>query len=352
MGARATVMSTAVSMAAVMAMISGCGSEGATSTTSPLQALFGGQESPAESRAKQLAAEEIAAACMKDLGWEYIPVDYSAQFDDAGAELDYSDPDFGKKYGYGMVKNYELYELPYLLEGEDGGGGGQQFVDPNQEYVDGLSDDEREQYYADLYGDPENQQSTIDEETGETIYLPPPPEESGCQGRASAEVYGDQPFNDQEFHDRFTELSEDMENDPRLEDAYIEWSDCMYELDPNLDFLDPTEIYNYFSTKMAEAKGQKVLPLDPDTGEPIGEYDEDEGYSSTVNADGTGWAYVGQGEPIDDETLAALQQEEIELWKLDDKCQNTAGLKDLRQRLEQELVDAITQEFPDLIGQS
>ena len=69
MGARATVMSTAVSMAAVMAMISGCGSEGATSTTSPLQALFGGQESPAESRAKQLAAEEIAAACMKDLGW-------------------------------------------------------------------------------------------------------------------------------------------------------------------------------------------------------------------------------------------------------------------------------------------
>ncbi|MGB8860589.1 MAG: hypothetical protein WCC60_15115 [Ilumatobacteraceae bacterium] len=336
-----------------LSTVVGCGGSGeSTATTSPLQAIFGGQESPAESRVKQLKAEELAAQCMKDLGWEYIPIDYSAQFDDQAAELDYSDPKFGEKYGYGIVKGYELYELPYLLnDGGNGGGPGGQFVDPNQDYVNALSADEQTRYYADLYGNQEGN-STIDEETGETIYLPPPPEEAGCQGKAQAEVYGDQPFNDQAFSERFSELSQDMENDPRLEDASIEWSDCMYALDEQFDFLDPNEVQNYFSKKMAEAKGQKVLPIDPETHMPIGDYDENQGYSSTENADGTGWAFVGEGKAIDDDTLKALLEEEIALWKADDSCQKKSGMKDLRRRMEQELADTLSQEFPDLIGNS
>ncbi len=333
-------------------VIGGCGSSAETSDTSPLQAIFGGNESPAESRAKQLKAEELTAQCMKELGWEYVPVDYSAQFPDQGEELDYNDPKFGEKYGYGIVKGYELYELPGLIGGDDPNSGpGGSFIDPNQDYINALSSDEQTRYYADLYGNQEGN-STIDEQTGETVYLPPPPEEAGCQGKSQAEVYGNQPWNNQDFSQRFDQLSQDMQNDPRLQDGYIAWSDCMYELDQNLDFLDPTEVQNYFNKTLAEAKGQKVLPLDPATGEPIGDYDPNEGYSSMQNADGTGWAFVGNSKVIDDATLRLLQTAEIDLWKSDNKCQKDTGLKDLQRRLEQELADAITQEFPDLVGQS
>ncbi len=263
-----------------------------------------------------------------------------------------ANPKFGEKYGYGIVKGYELYELPGLLAGDDPNSGpGGTFVDPNQDYVSGLSSDDQTRYYADLYGNQEGN-STIDADTGETIYLPPPPEEAGCQGKAQAEIYGDQPFNDQDFSQRYGQLSEDMQNDPRLQDAYVEWSDCMYELDQNLDFLDPTEVQNYFNKQFAEAKGQKVLPLDPETGEPIGDYNQDEGWGSTQNADGSGWAFIGTGEVIDDATLEELRKAQIDLWKSDNKCQQDVGLKDLQRRLEKELADTLTQEFPGLVGQS
>lgn len=346
---------TGVAISAALVLTS-CGDKSTEEAdVSPLAAIFGGVESPAESRRKQLEQEELVAQCMKEAGWEYTPVDYSAQFPEGEFE-DPSTPEFGEKYGYGMVHNYELYELPYL--DEDGNyteGPGQSFVDPNQEYVSSLTEDEMSDYYAALQGQPIESPPFPIEGDGDgvtiaTSVVGPALEDMGCYGKASAEVYGDQPWSNEDFNERFGQLSEDMENDPRLEDAEIIWSDCMYEIDANYDFLDPNETYQYLEKLMAEAKGQKTVPFDTDAGQVIGGDGTEEVYGVSEGPDGDAYATIGQPKPIAESDLKTLQEQELTLWRSDQSCQKSSGLKELRRQLEQELADAILAEFPDLVN--
>ena len=128
--------------AALAMSAAACGDPEAESAASPLNELWGEPESQAEMRAKQLAQEEAVATCMKAEGWEYTPVDYTAQFNDQPEWIDPSTPGYGEKYGYGIVYGYEVYEWPYIDEdgnyAEDSPMGGGSFEDPNMEYVNSL----------------------------------------------------------------------------------------------------------------------------------------------------------------------------------------------------------------------
>ena len=337
-------------------VLAACGaSSGGDESVSPLQELFGGVESPAESRAKQLETEEFVAQCMRDEGWEYTPVDYSAQFNDEAYE-DPSAPGYGAKYGYGIVRSYELYEWPYIDEDgnyTDGGPfGGGSFEDPNAEYVNALGPDEMTEYYAALYGDQSNQEASIDAATGEEVFVAPPLEEQGCYGQAQMEVYGDQPFNDEDFSNRFSELSQELENDPALEDAEIDWSDCVYEADPAYDFYGVDDARAFVDGLLAEAKGLETMPVDPDTGMVIGGDGSEMVNMMTENADGEMIGYVGQPRKLTEAEMADIQEQEIALWQVDDECQDEVGMQELRRDLEQELVDMLNDEFPDLAGNS
>lgn len=349
------------SMALLITMGAACGDDAvegdAAADNGPLAAIFGGNESPAESRRKQLAVEESMAQCMKDAGWEYKPVDYSAQFGTPGGEEEnLSQKEFGKKYYYGTVHYYEIYELPSVGTGEDGSAAtlpGQGFEDPNQEYVQSLSPDEQSKYYATLYGEPQEAPAIDTEGTGFVEGEAVPIEQQGCSGKAQHEVFGDQPFNNPDFGKRFEELSQQMENDPRVQDADIAWSDCMYEINPDYDFGGAQDVYRYMEPLMAEAKGQKTLPVDPQTGEPIGEFDQNQGWSTTEDADGNQIAYVGAVKAIPGDRLEELRTIEKELWTADQKCQKQTGLDKIRREVEQELADTLLQEFPELqAGQS
>ena len=364
-------------VAALLFVAPACGGSSgdqSANNASPLEALFGGNESPAETRRKQLAVEESVAQCMKDLGWEYKPVDYEAQFQ-SGGEEQLSPKEFGEKYGYGNVHNYLLYELPYI-----GGGDGPPpdpgpvFVDPNQDYVNSLTPDEQTDYYAALYGKPvetddgfgvgvagliappdtgtgdttPGDTTPVDITPGDTV---PPVEDRGCFGIAQAAIFGESPFDDSDFAQRFNDLSQQLENDPRLQDALADWSDCMYEVDASYDFLTVDEPSTLFQKTMATAKGLKTLPVDPETGEPIGEFDQSLPWYTATYSDGTGWAFIGEPEKIPDADVDVLQAEELKLWKLDQSCQKSVKLDELRKQLEQEIVDTLQGEFPDL-GQS
>jgi hypothetical protein len=342
-------------MACIIAGTAACGddsSQSAAADNGPLAAIFGGNESPAESRRKQLAMEESMAQCMKDAGWEYKPVDYSAQFDVPGGEEQLSPKDFGEKYFYGTIYYYELYELPSLGTDENGVPAtmpGGTFVDPNQDYVNSLSSDEQSKYYADLYGEP--QEAPIMDDSGDGAVVEAvavPIEQQGCSGKAQQEVFGDQPFNNPDFNERFNELQQQLENDPRVYDAEIAWSDCMYEINPDYDFGASQDVYQYLQGLMSEAKGQKSLPVDPETHQPIGDFDENEGYSSTIDSDGNEIAYVGTPKPIKSDRLEELRTVEKALWQTDQKCQKDVGLADIRREVEQELADTLLQEFPEL----
>lgn len=102
-------------------------------------------------------AEQKVADCMVKKGWKYTPVrrDFDVtemQLDPFDTQNTLFDTDYRTTWGYGIVTVY----------GDDGkkkeGAPGPDFsqlsntVDPNAEYVESLSDEERSQYEADLYG--------------------------------------------------------------------------------------------------------------------------------------------------------------------------------------------------------
>lgn len=358
----ATVRLLAAGVLVVM-VLPGCGGGdgggGDTASASPLADLFGWSEyDPVESRRQDLAIEEAVVACMREEGFEYVPQDFAAQADlDAGQE-DYalmqdSPEAYGEKYGYGIVRGYEIYEEPYI--GEDGEMGGPTFEDPNEDYLATLSDSERDAYYEVLYGPPQMDEAIDDTDPlGTQVMYAPPLEEQGCQGRARLEVVGDDPMNDPEIQAAMNDVFEAQQNDPRLEDAERVWAKCMsdtlaeYDLPDGMTAERSESMYQVVTALKSAAMGQQVLPLDPDSGEPIGDFDDTAGWSSYQNEDGSGFAFVGNPTIIPDDELERLRADELALWGKDWDCQKKAGLKQLRIDVEQDAVDDLLARFPQL----
>ncbi len=341
----------ALALSSVLLLATGCGKAEEEAATNPLDAIFGEQLSPAEDRARQLEIEEATAQCMKDLGWEYVPVDWSAQVNDQQPPEQWGTPEFGKKYGYGIVYQYETYELPNLDENgnwTENVDEGTQFVDPNADYVSSLTPEENERYYADLYGEQIEVAPTTDDVPAATV-VETDPENAGCNTKAYEEVYGDQPWDDQEFNDRMQQVYEDLENDPRILDAEELWGECMYDKNADYDFYEQEETYQYMEARLNEAKGLERMEVDAETGQVIGGTGDEivNGWSEDI--DGTAWGYVGQQKKLTDAQLTELRETELEMWTVDQDCLDESGLKDVNREVQEEMVDLIRDEFPQYV---
>ena len=310
---------------------------------SPLAALMGWEYNPVEDRRKQLEVEERTATCMRDEGFEYQPVDYSAGSAPED-ELRFTDPEgFGEKYGYGVMYSYELYETG---DGPVDGG----FEDPNQDYVMGLSPDEQEAFNRALYGVQFEGPPTTDGESQE--FVPPPLEDRGCQGIAHAEVYGESPGDDPAVQEILGEFYENQQNDPRLADANRAWAVC---LEPTIDeqgFPPPERpdlMYGIVNRLKAEAQGLEIIEVSSQ--EEFDEYMNSEGgmYGAEQNPDGSGVIYLGEPAEIAGDEIERLTAIEVELWRADQTCQDESQLAEIWRELELEVVDRITTEFPDLV---
>lgn len=352
-----------VSASATVLLMAGCGStkeevaeEAFNFQNGPMAKLMGYDISPAEQRERELNVQQGVVECMKDEGWEYEAVDYSASnpYQDEYEEQMADPVAYGEKYGYGVVRNYELYEEPNI--GEDDGLDGPTFVDPNEDYVMSLSDSERDAYYEVLYGAPQEEQ-IYDESTPEGTqaeYLSPPLEEQGCQGTARLDVVGEDPTNDPEIQRALDDVFSAQQNDPRMETAENDWLDCMGDVTADHDLPDGTALdgvgsmYQIVESLKAAAMGQEMVPLDPDTGMPIGDYDESDMNSSFQNEDGTGYAVLGEQKIIPEDALERLRADELALWAKDWGCQKDAGIQDLRIQVEQDAVDDLVARFPQL----
>lgn len=358
---------TAVALLAAVGALAGCGSSGGgdeggapTTTISPLADLMGwSNDSPTESRRKQLQVEELVADCMREEGWEYTPVDWSATDPSSGtadAELQATDPQaFGEKHGYGVAYFYEIYEAPGLEGGTDEGGpiGPVGPVNPNDEYVQSLSQSEQEEYYASLYGKPVEGMAS-DDPVGTAVAVTVAPEDQGCYGLASAEVYPvNETANDPDIQQRMQEYWEDQQQAPELVAAYERWATCISEDEPLVDqFGDPIEspndVYSYVDALKYEALGlvaEQVTQEELDSG--IGDY-----YTAMTDEEGNGVAWRGTPEPMDDATLEELRATEVELWGRDRACQEDARIAEIQMELEQRFVDDLVAEFPELAGES
>ncbi len=320
------------------------GDDSAAESDSPLAALMGWEFNPVEDRRKQLEVEEGTADCMRAEGFEYEPVDYSAM-SNAEDDLASTDPTgFGEKYGYGVMRSYEMYEV-------GDGGLGEVFEDPNQDYLMGLSQDEQDTYYRTLYGVEYDGPSNT---TPEGAYVPPPVEERGCAGIARYEVYGDSPGDDPEVQALLNEYYENQQNDLRLADAFTAWAECIAPAIEEIGLevpVSPDNMYSLVNRLKSEAQGLEIIEVSSQD-----EFDEYMNSSDSQmmgaeqNQDGSGVIYLGEPQEILGEDIDRLTGIEVELWKRDQSCQTEGGIADIRRELELEIVDQITAEFPELAG--
>lgn len=179
-----------------------------------------GAESGAERRARLEAEEETIAACMRDQGFAYTPVDWSsaAEEDDRTPTperaVTEADLEFAAEFGYGVSTQSELSP-----------GGSTQPEDPNIAYVGAMSLSEQDAYYLSLYGPGQGEAYWAGEEPYDwTKY--------GCMGLAGHEsgrddllAFDETPF--EQVRAEIDALWEAIDQDPRIAEVDHAWSQCM-----------------------------------------------------------------------------------------------------------------------------
>jgi hypothetical protein len=212
-------------------------------------ALYGGDMSPedmqSEADAQQLQIEEAIAACMQAEGFEYIPATdaNSGVIFSEGEEWEPEKREWVEKYGYG------IFAWPGM-EGVSGEGEGEEYVDPNQAYVESLSESEQEAYNEVLWGEMPSEEQMNDPEFDWNSL------DGGCQMEASDDVYDPDAFNElyEQYEPLLNAMSELYEEAADL-DAVVEldskWAACMADADYP-EFSTQSEAQEKFSNLQSE----------------------------------------------------------------------------------------------------
>ena len=338
-------------------ILAACGSGGESHDTSiqpsPLTALINGGQSSAQSRANQLKQERLTADCMKQAGWQYTPVDQlsSASVQEESADAALPAGDYGRLYGYGVMRTYELEVLPTLLAGTANANDTvDDTVDPNEDYVNALTTTERAQYLADLYGGPVDPGGNDNPPASVAVA---PPAQRGCSGQAQLDTYGDQPIDDADVQARLTELLDELDDNAAVKAARRQWSACMTDARPHWTFTDQDAIFAYLEQRKAESSGQTVteVDFDPTTGRPLDPtLESSQIWASSSDGSGHGYVIVGQPHAMSEADIDTLTTEELALYRADQTCQRSSALASAQHDAEQRLVDSLTAEFPQLKG--
>jgi hypothetical protein len=298
-------------IAAVAMVVSGCGSpaveEDATSGFGPLADLFGSAEDQLEQSAK---VEDAIRSCMVRLGWEYTPVDQSRYLD--SWDKDKQDKYIGE-FGYGITTYIDQPQVAPV---------GPQIVDPNQKYVEKLSERERNAYYADLYGPPDQfSDGQWDPMTAK-----------GCQNEAQR-VGGGALWMNQKFQQDLSKAYSDIESDARMQAARDKWSTCMtragFEYESNEDIY--TDLQKRLDELMGNSPGASL-----------------EGDGAVVFDTAPG-GFDRSAPSYDKKALKKLQAEELAIARADQACLKK-HIDKVREALEAEIVEQLSVDYPTIGG--
>lgn len=250
---------------------------------------FNSEDEQEKWKEEERKVEEAVAVCMRAEGFEYTPVDHS-QYESFAMEeegLEWGTKAFVEKYGFGASTQMfsqatvgpdlvgHSYDEGAMEETEDS------FVDPNQDYVETLSDGDREAYYSALHGnnDYEWDETLSDEENDEAVeafynedYIP-----EGCYNEAweNGGFGGGDDYEafDNEFGDVLNELYERMESDPRVIDAKAKVETCMTEAGYS---GDPDELQEAFWERTQEITNNMPDPFEGVDFEAMSDEERDE----------------------------------------------------------------------------
>lgn len=197
----------------------------------------GGASGPSdEDLARQRKIEQETATCMRQEGFEYIPVPPKKGAKttiDKAFEL--SADKFAEQYGYGI-------STLMGLEDDDNS------TNPNTAIRNKLSAKEKEAYDKALYGDGDFVVSDGGGRITKRVEKGKPGQDietsGGCRDKAVEKIFGKMPSPEDMMKKRqkFASLEKDIEalrnrisKDPELVQAYAKWSDCMADAEyPNL----------------------------------------------------------------------------------------------------------------------
>lgn len=221
---------------------------GAATADEIAELLFGfgdiedAEASQARFEQEERERQELLAECMAAQGFEYVPVDYSqfATFAGPGGDLDPSSREFAETYGFGFSTfDDQAFAEPAV-----------DFVDPNQEYVEALSDSARDAYYAALYGQPpEIDESMTEDEINAMLEENPELfQPQGCEGEAFQSTSDGLESVYTALSDQFEDLYQRVQADPRVVAWEADWASCM--ADAGYAFGSMEEIYDELSRRM------------------------------------------------------------------------------------------------------
>ncbi|HEY0215724.1 MAG TPA: hypothetical protein VGC57_04975 [Cellulomonas sp.] len=257
------------------------------------------EEAQAESDRKNREVEEFVATCMREEGFDYTPVENNGGTVTIGDDLDvdWGTVEFAQQYGYGISTD------PWGMDEQASAEEPVEYVDPNQDYVEAMSDGEREAYEAALWGTPPEIVEG-EEDSYEYDWTT-----AGCQGAAQHEVWevggadvGDYSALEQEMNDRYQQLTTSAE----VTALQAEWASCM--ADEGIDGL----------TTVDEAQ----QPLYDEWNSLQGWDDPD--YLATQES--WDWEAKPEGPPapeVDEAAQAAFTEKEITQAVADFGCQQT-----------------------------
>ena len=199
---------------------------------------------------QERAREEAVAACMKEQGFDYIPVDPpDISFFETEDGLEYGSEEWTAKYGFGITTQwFSQDEVGPDLVGHEGFVDDETYEDPNQEIVEALSQAEQDAYNEALYGNEDDfivDDRTLSEEETEAHFEDYEP--SGCYGETFAEDGMNRFYT--EFSDEIDEMYERMQTDPRVVESEKETATCV--AGKGLEFTSMDDAYELFEPELS-----------------------------------------------------------------------------------------------------
>jgi len=181
-------------------------------------AMYGVYDDDAEIADRE-RVERLVADCMAAEGFDYIPVDQHPPKAVTPYMDGYGTEDWAAAHGYGAFPtDEETRQMDEQVASED----------PNQDYVDSLSESEQGAYYAALESPGPDNDALLKMKNGEMPAYDW--EASGCRGRSQHAVTGDDPTQSERYAPlvaAMNALQQDQAADPAMVPIEAAWADCM-----------------------------------------------------------------------------------------------------------------------------
>lgn len=199
-------------------------------TESPLYKILGplgGLDDKDAQREQERKIQKATAQCMTDKGFEYKPSDSASSVITVGGPGSEKSEDWVSKNGYGFSSGLKSDEK-----------------DPNQDYVDSLSETQQDAYNEALYG-PAPEGDEAEAGVGERPT-------KGCLNEAYSKISKTAFWEDKKYKKLLTsasDLFEKVEKTPAVKEASTKWSDCMADAGYS-DMDKKMDAINYVSENM------------------------------------------------------------------------------------------------------